>query len=278
MSHKKQKNVLHLRIIIAAVIGIFVLVLYVLVKHSTTKKKKPLPPLPVLPKISSSSIFQKSLPPIMEVETTTVSPIMETTTASPVYKFPPATLNPSMEPIEMVSYGAGTYTITSSSTNATIQSLLYKVVDGNYYYGSLGSGISSNTGLYSTTDGYYTGSVTTTDVNNINYNGEWVQISLPLRIYLKEVFLYRLWTGGQPFDVVLLGSNDNNNWVKLAETTSLSYVSYSNYYKATLSVNATPSYSFYRLVVQRTGQTTGTTFYGGNAFNLSEFEFYGTLA
>lgn len=203
------------------------------------------------------------------------------TTDNSVYKFPPATLGPSIQPIDGVKYGTGVYVISSSSTNKTITNLLYKVADGNYYYGSAGSGATINYNDYSTTDGYYTGSVTTSDVDKNNYNGEWIQISLPLAIYLKNFVIYVLWTGSQPYNVVLLGSNDGTNWTKLLMSSSLKYSQStipSTNYKTILNVDATVAYSFYRLVALRCGDVyTDGTYYGHGGFTISELEFYGTL-
>ena len=176
--------------------------------------------------------------------------------------------------------GNGTYSILSSGGDYSWSSA-YKLFDGNRLYGSNSSGFSIANKTYSITDGYYTGETTTTDMEGNTFKGEWIDFYFPISMVLKSIYIYRMWTGNQPYNVVILGSNDKTNWVKLSEKTSCDYAligTNPDIYQAIVNVDADQMYPFYRLVVLRVGVVwSNGNYYGGGLIQIGEIEFYGTV-
>jgi hypothetical protein len=214
-----------------------------------------------------------------QTQTTTYKPLEQTypTTFPPeLMMFPPKTMSPTVR-----NLGDGIYSIKMSSGNWSWPSA-YKIFDGNKLYGSNGSGINVPSSFYKDTDqGYYTGTTTTTDAAGKSYKGEWIDVYFPIQLYLSFFYIYRLWTAGQPYDVVVLGSNNQTTWTTLAEQKSLDYEkieSNPDMYRAFVNVSSKNPYSSYRMVIQRVGVVwSNGVYYGGKNFNLSEMEFYGTV-
>lgn len=173
-------------------------------------------------------------------------------------------------------YGNGTYEITTSD-NKTWDSV-YNIVDGNEVYGIGGLKIGI-AGVYSTTDGYYTGTTSTTDTQGTLHKGEWIQFQFPTSIYLYEIYLFRLWSKTQAYNVVILGSTNGSTWDMMTEQTSLSYATIqttpSYIYRSVLLVDSSVSYSYYRLVITRVGVVWSSGYSGDNYVSLAEAQFYG---
>jgi hypothetical protein len=99
------------------------------------------------------------------------------------------------------------------------------------------------------TSGIYTANVTSTDIGGTRHLGEWLQIKLPYDITLSKIklltnpgLIFRAVTGG-----TILGSNDGTNWY---EITTFSDLSHTEGEYATVDINATTPYMYYRLVVK----------------------------
>lgn len=198
-----------------------------------------------------------------------------------IIQFPPQTFSPTVMNVSGMGSGDGLYGI-KMSTGDWKWSSAYKLFDGNKLYGSNGSGIKVPSDYYKPTDkGYYTGTTTTTDTTGKTHKGEWVDVYFPVKFFLYLIYIYRLWSGGQPYDIVVLGSNDKTNWNMLLEKNSNDYVqiqSNPDMYRAIVDVSSDVAYSSYRMVIKRVGVVwSNGVYYGGNIFNIGEMEFFGTV-
>lgn len=220
-------------------------------------------------------MFTTTYGPLEKMYPTTFAPM------KPILRFPPQTLLPTVDTVSGMSHGNGKYQIKTSSGNSNWSST-YKLFDGNKLYGSKGSGLNTPSTNYAAINkGYYTGTTITTDTTGKTYKGEWVQIALPVKIFLYQLYIYRLWTGGQPYDFVLLGSNDENIWNVLLEQNSANYTqieSNPDVFRLIVNVNAPVAYNFYRIVILRVGVAwSDGSYYGGDYFNMGEFEIFGYI-
>lgn len=229
--------------------------------------------------MNPSSVFGRQTQPttyrtLENTYTTTFSP-------KPILRFPPQTFSPIVSSVSGSGYGDGKYGV-KISTGDSNWSTVYKLFDGNKLYGSNGRGISMINDFYMGKDkGYYTGTTTTTDVAGRTYKGDWVDINFPVKIFLYLVYIFRFWSGQQPYDIILLGSNDQINWNFILEKKSLNYEqtqSNPDIFRAILNVSSKVAYSSYRMVVSRVGVVwSNGVYYGGNGVSISEMEFYGNI-
>lgn len=112
------------------------------------------------------------------------------------------------------------------------------------------------------TSGVYTGGLTTT-VSSVSYSGEWLQLQLPNAITLysytlagrqdQQLFAYRL-----PTSFIIAGSNDGSTWVLVDKVV---YTNFNSQYDGSCNnyicaVGNTNSYTYFRLILQKIGNTT----------------------
>jgi hypothetical protein len=133
--------------------------------------------------------------------------------------------------------------------------------DGTYTDG--GSWI-SNYPAY-TENGYTEGSEKITDVNGVDYDGEWIKIKLPQKITLHS---YKIWkrNGGsnrEPSSGTILASNDDVNWYTLKTFTGLTY----SQQDEIIDIRATTAYNHYALVIHTLNGGTLST-------QISEIELF----
>jgi hypothetical protein len=164
------------------------------------------------------------------------------------------------------SYGAGTYTASSSgdySTSYTSWMAFDKtLLDPNGCWGSAGT-------FYNST-GTYTGTNITYDVNNNSYLGDWLQIQLPQSILLTKYSLTSR-SGNlvtSPVNWYILGSIDNLNWNLIDTRLSIAWTSTSQFQLFSI-LNPQKFYSYYRIVVNKTTNNTGT-----NDANIGEWRLF----
>jgi hypothetical protein len=133
--------------------------------------------------------------------------------------------------------------------------------DGTYTDG--GSWISSYPAY--TENGYTEGSEKITDVNGVDYDGEWIKIKLPQKITLHS---YKIWkrNGGsnrEPSSGTILASNDDVNWYTLKTFTGLTY----SQQDEIIDIRATTAYNHYALVIHTLNGGTLST-------QISEIELF----
>ena len=122
----------------------------------------------------------------------------------------------------------------------------WRCFDKNNY----GSVWSIATGTYTSGSGAYTGSISTT-ISGSAYLGEWVQIKLPVGIFLTSYEIFKL-NDRSPKTFKLAGSNDGTTWTIVDTQTGIT-----SWAVSTASLTFTPSaqstaFTYYRLIVNAT--------------------------
>jgi|694.fasta_scaffold03561_2 hypothetical protein len=107
---------------------------------------------------------------------------------------------------------------------------------------------------FNSSTGIYTGNVTTTDSTNTVHSGEWLQIQFPSSFPLGSFTIlprYGYETSRAPRSFVILGSNNGSTWNLLyTETNKINWIFTPSTFIIT---NNTTNYSYYRMVIKRTG-------------------------
>jgi hypothetical protein len=151
------------------------------------------------------------------------------------------------------------YVASASSTNSYFPP--WKAFDGTYT--DSGSWISAYPAY--TAGGYTERSEKITDVNGVDYDGEWIKIKLPQKIALHS---YKLWkrNGGanrEPSSGTILASNDDLNWYKLKTFTGLTY----SQQDEIVDIQQSVRYNHYALVIHTLNGGTLST-------QISEIELF----
>ena len=173
------------------------------------------------------------------------------------------------EPTSHFVEGHGTYEASASTSyNAGGQAQrpawhLFDRSSSTYYQNSAGTGFET----YATSSPYaYNGSrnTTTVDVGGDRHVGVWVQLKVPRAFALAHTKFTNTsnMTDRAPNAGVLLGSNDGVAWYKLTEFSSLTYSSN----EASVTVNATTPYQYFRMVVTNTVGASSVNFTGWRLF------------
>jgi hypothetical protein len=151
------------------------------------------------------------------------------------------------------------YVASASSTFSTF--FPWKAFDGTYTDG--GSWLSVYPAY--TENGYTERSEKITDVNGVDYDGEWIKIKLPQKIALHS---YKLWkrNGGatrEPSSGTILASNDDVNWYTLKTFTGLTY----SQQDEIVDIQQSARYNHYALVIHTLNGGTLST-------QISEIELF----
>jgi hypothetical protein len=152
-----------------------------------------------------------------------------------------------------VTYGQGKY-VASASSELGGGYVAYYAFDKN-----ITSLWACADNAYNTASPYnYVGSVTTLDILGNSYQGEWIQIQLPVSILLSSYTWYNgSWASAAPRTYYVLGSRDGINWTLVDSRSGLSYAAASQ----TFTVSATQSYNFFRIVTTNlTGNNRAVVF------------------
>src|SRR6056300_240122 len=141
--------------------------------------------------------------------------------------------------------------------------------NGRHYQHSTSSG-----GGYSTSDGSYGGSVRLSSSSGTPL-GVHVILKMPYQIYLKQFSIQPRNNAGYlseqtPKDGQVWGSNDGNSWYHLYSYTGLTFTSGTD--TVYFNVNHTDAYSYYALIVTKSGG--GTNSFEG--FSIGELRYFGT--
>ena len=141
------------------------------------------------------------------------------------------------------SYGAGLYTVSVSSTSGGAA--------WNVFDGSSGTVWTSGTGVYNTSTGAYSGSISTTDILGNAYNGEYLQIKTPEKLFLKSVSIAPNTTTygtSAPASFSLLGTGNGIDWVSLLSTTGTFSTVGSVAFPINGTTGTTSAYDNFRLI------------------------------
>jgi hypothetical protein len=141
------------------------------------------------------------------------------------------------------SYGSGTYNVRVSSTSV---GAAYNALDG-----SSGSVWTSASGSYDTSTGAYSGTVTTADVLGNTYNGEYLQIKTPERLYLTGISIAPNTTSfatSAPASFALLGSRNGVDYEAIMNTTASFATSGSQLYSINGTTGTAAAFDNFRLL------------------------------
>ena len=158
------------------------------------------------------------------------------------------------------------YTITNTSFANTFTNMF--ISNGSFNqvtYGSTiwTSGPTSNVNDYTSGTGVYKGTTSTTYNGATTVLGEWIQVKLPQSIVLLQYNIGSVQdtsnTTGGPSNWILLGSNNGSTWFSVDNKLTANYTfnswggSSTNYIQINPVTNNSTSYSYYRLVINKTG-------------------------
>lgn len=170
-------------------------------------------------------------------------------------RYPPVALTDNTTTLSGNSYGNGTYVCSTSYMYDSAYNQPYKSFD--YNEGDWASGWSC-AGMYNATTGLYTGTTSTTATNSTTYNGEYLQIQLPVNLKLckwslipRNDFTPSNITNRLPTTYYILASNNGTSWnyiTGLTDITNTKTVNWENYY-------VSQAYPYWRLVVNKVGNT-----------------------
>lgn len=171
------------------------------------------------------------------------------------------------------TYGEGYYTITVSSVNATHPQYnpirTFNEADDigglwaySHYSNTTGTFLNSN---FNNNNG---------KLASLNYNGDWIQIELPVKIKLtKYIFKQRansIDSLNAPGKYKIFGSNNERDWHELVDKT-ITTANYSNWLYEDSSVSTTNYYKYFILVVNKLAGVGEYT----NNLNLDEWYIHG---
>ncbi|KAI9004207.1 hypothetical protein BC832DRAFT_540326 [Gaertneriomyces semiglobifer] len=190
-----------------------------------------------------------------------VSERLSVGTTSDVVAFPPLSMTSNSTIISNQAYGNGTYVASTSSIfSSTYQPYAVFAAGGGWY--------SEATSGYDVTTGLYAGSQTTI-VNSTNIAGEWVQIQMPVGIFLTSFDI----SGSSTYirnvrDFALVGSNDGSTFIHVLSSTISSWI---NGQMQTVNVQTpttTKPFKIYRLIIRSvSGLNSAYCYVGRLVFN-----------
>jgi hypothetical protein len=183
---------------------------------------------------------------------------------------PPIAMTADSMPISTATYGNGIYTASSSGTfDAT-----YKAWNGfntgtSFFWASPGGG------KYSTTTGIYSGSSSST-INGITFNGEWLQIQLPMSFRVKTVTIIPAQAPARvPNQFHICGSNNGTNFYSLKYFDGIG--DWSTSVSKTFTINASRPYIYLRIAVSIIGNTGSTDRSDLCFFNMTYSGYYDNI-
>jgi hypothetical protein len=165
-------------------------------------------------------------------------------------------------------YGCGLYTASASSSVGGATENPWNIFDK--FIPPTGVAIAwtaSSPNVYGGAGGAYNGTFSTSDINGAIYAGEWIQLSLPIRIVPKSYSLVSYYAADRYIiDLSILGSNDGIIWTNIQSISGLGSwgASVTKSYVLTTPV----AYSYFRLVVTKAANTYLT---------ISEWRIFGDL-
>jgi hypothetical protein len=154
----------------------------------------------------------------------------------------------------------GTYSFTYSSQAGGNTPVV------SFYY----NGRSAMSAFNYNTYGNYTGTASTTIIDDTPISGEWYQINMPKQIQLRAVFIQNPYGNAPQINafrkLAIVASNDGTNWKVLYRNTNFSYNGQGITQK--LYVNAGDVYACYRFIIEQIYGYNGSGFGDNDAGNL----------
>jgi hypothetical protein len=166
------------------------------------------------------------------------------------------------------TYGAGTYTVSSSSIYISTNSYVPWKAFNKQLTSDLQAWYAGDK-VYNTSSGNYQGLINTF-VSGTYYFGEWLQIDLPKPIILKSYQIAITNTGWTLQKWYIMGSVDKVNWVLVDNQTQTSpQTGWTANAFRTFNVNTNTACSSYRIIVNVAG--------GNTSFHIGEWKLFGDI-
>ena len=131
---------------------------------------------------------------------------------------------------------------------------------------------------YNTSNGLYTGAVTTT-VSGTSYAGDYLQLQAPNALPLTSFSIYprqdgNLWSVRSPRNFVMAGSNDNSTWYLLHTGTGVGdWTAADKYFVCNGGANVVNKYSYFRLITMAISNP-GSFTVNSNCVNIQNLNLY----
>eukprot|EP01033_Poteriospumella_lacustris_P014457 gene14457-10334_t len=182
-----------------------------------------------------------------------------------VTKFPPVAMTDAVQTIVDVDFGEGTYAVNASSTYEDYYPVGAFDGDWSTFY-------HSETDIYD--NGNYIGQQTTITVDGQSYNGEFVDIQLPVLALMTSVQIVPRGNGyyqcRSPRDWFLLGSNDQGaEWHWL----NAKYSIWTTYGSRSFNLNNTVAFDTFRLLATRVGSDNCS--HSMDSLQIAELRYWG---
>lgn len=171
-------------------------------------------------------------------------------------------------------YGNGTYTISFSSSLATLENVNAAMAFDKIQSTS-GSPFNfwhSATGYTASTGEYAAASTASTTINGVAVRGEWLQIQMPTAITVYSFSITPradIFTSRSPTSFVLAGSSDGTNWTALDDEQGIVWSTANRQFFTTKNI---VSCTHFRIVIRVVGNTGVAS--GRDSAQISELEFF----
>jgi hypothetical protein len=198
----------------------------------------------IVTRLNGLNFFSQNIATIAVFTPSSSNP--STPSYSSVRQYPPAALTNYSTTISGQSYGNGLYVASASSDFGAVWNDLERpfaafdysltdihwTIESRYVYNNGSS---------------YSGSVSTT-VSGTTYNGEWLQLKLPVPIILSNYVLYpwAIDVNRSPNSFIIAGSNDGSTWSLVDSRTNPANLLVTG---TSFSISSTNAYSYYRLII-----------------------------
>jgi hypothetical protein len=164
--------------------------------------------------------------------------------------------------ISAQAYANGVYVMKSSSTYISGTDRRYAAKSFNLTNISSTDGWTSPSSCYNTSTFIYSGTVSTIYNTTQTYNGEWLQIKLPLPAILVSYNLISVLITNSglrsPRTWIVLGSNDEINWFSVHhQTTAVTWATTGGNESKSYTTSSQNRYMFYRICINSIGGNAG---------------------
>jgi hypothetical protein len=183
---------------------------------------------------------------------------------------PPIAMNADAMPILTATYGNGIYTAASSGTyDGTFKAWHGFNTGTSFFWASPGGS------KYSVTTGVYSGSSSSV-INGATFNGEWLQIQLPMSFRVKTVTIIPAQAPVRvPNRFHICGSNDGTNFYSLKYFDGIG--DWASSVSKTFTINASMPYLYLRIAVSIIGNTGSTSRSDLCYFNMTYSGYYDNI-
>lgn len=187
---------------------------------------------------------------------------------SVVQAYPPAAMTAYATNMQNTAYGAGLYIASANSDNSSVNGIAYMAFDK---INGTGGGLWYASSINYNTSGNYTGTGYTTEATGTLYQGDWVQLQMPVSISLAyyTIQIQPNTILNSPNTFYLFGSTNGTTWYVVNQQSGIT--GWTNGSTITFNASSQQAYSYYRLLATKVNAAGSTQF-----FAISELTLYGT--